>query len=82
MVQGMFAEGQAYVALSRARVMEGLQIMALAPQDVRGCVRVRPPDLRRTMLRRRDSPGSLHARCKIFVWLMAWLSWQLPRLLL
>ena len=34
----MFAQGQAYVALSRARSMEGLQITGFSP----GCVKARP----------------------------------------
>ncbi|KAK9836342.1 hypothetical protein WJX81_007050 [Elliptochloris bilobata] len=34
-LRGMFAEGQAYVALSRARSMEGLQVLDHAP----GCVK-------------------------------------------
>ena len=33
----MFAQGQAYVALSKARSMEGLQITGFSP----GCVNVR-----------------------------------------
>ena len=37
-LRGMFAEGQAYVALSRARSMEGLQVLDYAP----GCVKVPP----------------------------------------
>ncbi len=38
-VQNMFAEGQTYVALSRVRSMEGLQILDSSPD----CVKVTPP---------------------------------------
>ena len=37
-LKGVFAEGQAYVALSRVRSLEGLQILDCSPN----CVKVRP----------------------------------------
>ena len=40
-VAGCFAEGQVYVALSRARSMEGLQVLGLRPSAIKTCAAAR-----------------------------------------
>ena len=40
-LKGVFAEGQAYVALSRVRSLEGLQILDCSPN----CVKVSPDQM-------------------------------------